>query len=201
MKSMTNDLFDSAFELLENYDFAGARAAYYKAVLVAEPSPEHLSNLYTAETGEKRLLLKRLCELYPASQHIRIAEANYAKDHGNKTYAISVFTRLLNDKSFSVKEQARIRLFRFGVSCEQLPPDIGLLIEDFRFLWSCVECDVEINSLRTIIVKAVLRELQDSRCISFFEQLLATEKLGKEVRHLFQSKIDQLHLLESFLAS
>jgi hypothetical protein len=186
------DLLDQAYRKMDAQDFAGAVRDYRTAAMMAMPDATTLTNLTQASDYEQLAFLEQLRERYPDSELAWFMQARFYATIHSPNQAIELYAKMFDLFGATPKDRFSIHWDRLQAACRDIRVREKLIVEDVRIIWDMGEEYPPARKLRWLLLKIVVRELDDEGSIPIFEELLNDYRFPDSVRRLFEAKIAEL---------
>lgn len=177
---------------LEENRFEAARDLLRRASLNSMPSREVLANLSVAETEDELGFRRVIARLYPSSLDCRLSEIHSLLEAGRPSLALDAACELLEERSWGLREQIRIRLMRFKASTES--GDGELLAEDFLEIWDAAQIVSPAARFRKGLVETISR-IGNSASLSRLADLSEHRGIPEDVVSFLRAKASELDAL------
>lgn len=185
-------LLDQAYRKMDAQDFAGAVHDYRAAAMMAMPDATTLSNLTQASDHEQLAFLEQLRERYPDSELAWFMQARYYAAMHYPDQAIELYAKMFELFGATPKDRFSIHWDRLQAACRDIRLRETLIVEDVCTIWDMGEEYTPARKLRWLLLKILVRELDDETSISVFEALAEDTRFPDSVRRVFYAKIDEL---------
>lgn len=189
------DLLDRAYHKMDAHDFAGAVRDYRAAAMLAMPDATTLTNLTQASEHEQLAFLEQLRERYPDSELAWFMQARYYATMHYPDQAIELYSKMFELFGATPRDRFSIHWDRLQAACRDIRLRESLIIEDVKTIWDMGEEYAPARKLRWLLLKLLLRELDDEGSIPIFEALATENRFPDSVKAVFCAKIAELKAL------
>lgn len=186
------DLLDQAYRKMDAQDFAGAVHDYRTAAMLAMPDAVTLTNLTQAADHEHLAFLEQLRERYPDSELAWFMQARYYATMQYPHQAIELYAKMFELFGATPKDRFSIHWDRLQAACRDTHLREALIIDDVCTIWDMGEEYPPARKLRWLLLKILLRELDDEASIPIFETLAEDYRFPDSVRRVFVAKVNEL---------
>ena len=106
--------------------------------------------------------------------------------------AIELYAKMFELFGATPKDRFSIHWDRLQAACRDIRLRETLIVEDVCTIWDMGEEYVPARKLRWLLLKMLVRELDDETSITVFEALSEDYRFPESVRRVFHAKIDEL---------
>jgi tetratricopeptide (TPR) repeat protein len=189
------DLLDRAYRKLDSHDFAGAVNDYRTAAMLAVPDATTLAHLAQASEHEQLAFFEALRERHPDSELAWFMQARFYATMHYPDQAMDLYAKMFELFGATPRDRFSIHWDRLQAACRDTRMREALIVSDVQTIWDMGEAYAPARKLRWLLLKLLVRELDDEASITIFEALCGDDRFPESVKQLFSAKIAQLTAL------